>query len=96
MLMITHLGRLLFLLVQEFDAGETVILKVKNLSYPCNTVFADSSYLTDDSSCAMKMVDFVVEWTVCDCPGDSLRLKAAGQDSGLLAYVFFHRFANSQ
>src|SRR6185436_13600770 len=71
-----------------FGPNEDVVLKVKNLSYPCNTVFADSSYLpwtvTTDAN-----GDFVTAWTVCDCPGDSLRLKATGQISGSIAYVYF-------
>src|SRR6187551_2306032 len=57
-----------------FGAYEEVVLKVKNLSQPCNTVAADSSYfpwtvITDDNG------HFETTWTVCDCPNDSLRLK---------------------
>src|SRR5687768_12836838 len=58
-----------------FLPGETVVLKVKNLSRPCNTVFADSSYLPWNVV-ADENGGFVTEWLVCDCPGDSLRLKA--------------------
>src|SRR6188474_2432253 len=64
-----------------FLPNENVVLKVKNLTQPCNTVSADSSYLpwtvTADSTGS-----FVTTWTVCNCPGDSLRLKATGQTSG--------------
>lgn len=71
-----------------FLPNENVVLKVKNLDQPCNTVSADSSYLpwtvTADAN-----GDFVTAWTVCDCPGDSLRLKATGQTSGQIAYVYF-------
>ncbi|NCU03495.1 MAG: hypothetical protein GXC73_05860, partial [Chitinophagaceae bacterium] len=71
-----------------FQAFEQVQLKVKNLNSPCNTVTTDSSYLswivTADASGA-----FVTNWTVCDCPGDSLRLKAVGLTSGLIAYAYF-------
>jgi hypothetical protein len=71
-----------------FLPGETVQLKVKNLFRPCNTVTADSSYLpwtvTADASGG-----FVTDWTVCDCPGDSLRLKATGLTSARVAYVLF-------
>ena len=72
-----------------FQAFEQVQLKVKNLNSPCNTVSADSSYLpwtvTADANGA-----FVTNWTVCDCPGDSLRLKATGQTSGFIAtHVFY-------
>ena len=71
-----------------FAPNEEIVLKVKNLTQPCNTVSADSSYLpwtvTADAS-----GNFVTDWTVCNCPGDSLRLKATGQASGLIAYAFF-------
>ncbi|RXK57822.1 HYR domain-containing protein [Lacibacter luteus] len=71
-----------------FQAFEQVQLKVKNLNSPCNTVTADSSYLpwtvVADANGA-----FVTNWTVCDCPGDSLRLKATGITSGLIAYAYF-------
>src|SRR4026208_1315562 len=64
-----------------FVPNESVVLKVKNLSQPCNTVAADSSYfpwtVTADND-----GHFVTTWTVCNCPGDSLRLKAVGQTSG--------------
>ncbi len=71
-----------------FAPNEEVVLKVKNLNQPCNTVTADSSYLpwtvtTDNDG------HFVTTWTVCNCPGDSLRLKAVGQTSGDTAYAFF-------
>ena len=71
-----------------FGPNENVVLKVKNLNQPCNTVASDSSYLpwtvtTDGSG------HFETTWTVCDCPGDSLRLKAVGQISGLIAYAYF-------
>lgn len=71
-----------------FEPGESVELKVKNLTQPCNTVSADSSYLpwtvqADESG------GFVTEWLVCDCPGDSLRLKATGLTSGSIAYAYF-------
>ena len=71
-----------------FAAFETVVLKVKNLNQPCNTVTADSSYLPW-SVVADENGAFVTSWTVCDCPGDSLRLKAQGQTSGLIAYAYF-------
>src|ERR1043165_6983623 len=71
-----------------FAPNENVVLKVKNLNQPCHTVNADSSYLawtvTADSAGA-----FVTNWTVCDCDGDSLRLKATGQSSGMIAYAYF-------
>ncbi|HSC53241.1 MAG TPA: T9SS type A sorting domain-containing protein [Phnomibacter sp.] len=71
-----------------FLPGEQVQLKVKNLFRACNTVSSDSSYLpwtvTADASGG-----FVTNWTVCDCVGDSLRLKATGQTSGLIAYAYF-------
>src|SRR5688572_12249521 len=71
-----------------FGPIEEVVLKVKNLNQPCNTVSADSSYFpwtvtTDESG------HFETTWTVCNCPGDSLRLKAVGQTSGLIAYAYF-------
>jgi hypothetical protein len=76
-----------------FAPGEDVVLKVKNLFQPCHTVNPDSSYLawavTADASGA-----FVTNWTVCDCPGDSLRLKATGQTSGLMAYALFSDAGN--
>src|SRR3982750_3814278 len=68
-----------------FAPNEDVVLKVKNLSYPCNTVLPDSSY-TPWTVVADNNGDFVTTWTVCDCNGDSLKLKATGQTSGLIAY----------
>ena len=49
-----------------FGADEDVVLKVKNLNQPCNTVSADSSYLpwtvrTDANG------HFETTWTVCNC-----------------------------
>jgi hypothetical protein len=71
-----------------FQPNEDVVLKVKNLFRACNTVTADSSYLpwtvTADAN-----GDFITNWIVCDCVGDSLRLKATGQNSGLIAYAYF-------
>src|SRR6476661_1005534 len=71
-----------------FQPGETVQLKVKNLFRACNTVTSDSSYLpwtvVADADGA-----FVTNWTVCDCNGDSLRLKATGLTSGQIAYAYF-------
>jgi hypothetical protein len=76
-----------------FLPNEQVVLKVKNLFQPCHTVSSDSSYLpwtvTADDNGA-----FVTEWTVCDCNGDSLRLKATGQTSGYIAYVYFKDATN--
>src|SRR5687768_14391260 len=66
-----------------FQPFETVVLKVKNLDRPCNTVSADSSYLAW-SVTADGSGGFETNWTVCDCPGDSLRLKAFGETSGLI------------
>src|SRR5437773_2346259 len=71
-----------------FAPYENVVLKVRNLNQPCNTVAADSSYypwtvVADENGA------FVTNWTVCNCDGDSLRLKAVGQTSGLLAYAYF-------
>src|SRR6187401_1056081 len=53
-----------------FGPIEDVVLKVKNLNQPCNTVTTDSSYLpwtvtTDENG------HFETTWTVCNCPGDS-------------------------
>ncbi len=71
-----------------FLPNENVVLKVKNLSQPCNTVTADSSYfpwtVTADAN-----GEFITTWTVCNCSGDSLRLKATGQTSGFIAYAYF-------
>jgi hypothetical protein len=71
-----------------FAPGETIALKVKNLFRACNTVMADSSYLPW-SVVADASGGFVTNWTVCDCDGDSLRLKAIGQTSGSIAYAYF-------
>jgi hypothetical protein len=71
-----------------FAPFEQVVLKVKNLNQPCHTVSADSSYLAW-SVPADGSGGFTTEWTVCDCPGDSLRLKATGQSSGAIAYAYF-------
>ncbi len=71
-----------------FAPYEDVELIVKNLSYPCNTVLPDSSY-TPWTVQADSTGSFVTEWTVCDCNGDSLRLKATGQTSGLIAKAYF-------
>jgi hypothetical protein len=71
-----------------FSPGETVVLKVKNLNQPCNTVSADSSYLLWSVN-ADSDGGFVTNWTVCDCNGDSLRLKATGQTSGFVAFAYF-------
>jgi len=71
-----------------FAANENVVLKVKNLSRPCNTVTADSSYLAFTVRADISG-NFTTNWTVCDCLGDSLRLKAQGQTSGLIAYAYF-------
>ena len=71
-----------------FKPGEEVVLKVKNLFRACNTVTSDSSYLpwsvTADAS-----GKFVTNWLVCDCPGDSLRLRAVGLTSRDTAYAYF-------
>jgi hypothetical protein len=71
-----------------FGPNEAVLLKVKNLTQPCGTTSGDSSYLswsvfTDSSG------HFETTWTVCNCPGDFLKLKAWGQTSGLYAEVVF-------
>ena len=71
-----------------FAPGEQVVLKVKNLTQPCNTLAPDSSYLAW-SVPANSSGGFTTNWTVCDCPGDSLRLRATGQSSGLVAYAYF-------
>ncbi len=71
-----------------FAPNENVVLKVKNLNRPCNTVSADSSYLPWTVQ-AGPDGSFVTQWTVCDCDGDSLRLKATGQVSGSIAYAYF-------
>src|SRR6476619_3714810 len=71
-----------------FAPNENVVLKVKNLFQPCHTVNPDSSYLSWTVT-ADANGGFVTNWTVCDCPGDSLRLKATGQTSGLIAYALF-------
>ena len=71
-----------------FQAFEQVELKVKNLNSPCGTISTDSSYLPWTVT-ANASGSFVTNWTVCDCPGDSLRLRAKGLSSGLLAYAYF-------
>jgi hypothetical protein len=71
-----------------FTPFETVTLKVKNLSQPCNTISSDSSYFPW-TVVADQNGAFVTNWTVCNCQGDSLRLKALGQTSGLIAYAYF-------
>ncbi|WP_066403007.1 MBG domain-containing protein [Flavisolibacter tropicus] len=71
-----------------FLPGETVSLRVKNLFRACNTVTADSSYLPW-TVVADANGGFVTNWTVCDCRGDSLRLRAVGQASHDTAYVYF-------
>ena len=71
-----------------FQPFENVVLKVKNLNQPCNTVSADSSYLPW-TVVADSVGSFVTTWTVCDCYGDSLRLRATGQTSGYIAYAYF-------
>lgn len=71
-----------------FLPGETVQLKVKNLFRACNTVTADSSY-TPWTVIADASGGFVTNWTVCDCLGDSLRLRAVGQTSQYIAYAYF-------
>src|SRR5688572_15367131 len=58
-----------------FAPNEVVVLKVKNLNQPCHTVSPDSSYLAWNVP-ADGIGGFTTNWTVCDCPGDSLRLKA--------------------
>ncbi|MDO9372760.1 MAG: MBG domain-containing protein, partial [Ferruginibacter sp.] len=71
-----------------FQPGESVQLKVKNLFRACNTVSADSSYLPW-TVIADASGGFVTNWTVCDCAGDSLRLKATGLTSARIAYAYF-------
>src|SRR6476661_6823645 len=71
-----------------FQPGETVALRVKNLFRACNTVTADSSYLPW-TVVADASGGFVTNWTVCDCAGDSLRLRAVGQTSHDTAYAYF-------
>jgi hypothetical protein len=71
-----------------FQAFEQVQLKVKNLNSPCNTITTDSSYLPWTVTADANGV-FVTNWTVCDCPGDSLRLKATGLTSARIAYAYF-------
>jgi hypothetical protein len=67
---------------------ENVVLRVKNLFRACNTVTADSSYLPWTVQ-ADASGGFVTNWLVCDCAGDSLRLKATGQTSGYIGYAYF-------
>ncbi|RYE15308.1 MAG: Ig-like domain repeat protein, partial [Sphingobacteriales bacterium] len=71
-----------------FQPYETVQLKVKNLFRACNTVTADSSY-SPWTVKADATGNFVTNWLVCDCLGDSLRLKATGQSSSYTAYAYF-------
>ncbi|MGN6164558.1 MAG: beta strand repeat-containing protein, partial [Flavisolibacter sp.] len=71
-----------------FLPGETVALKVRNISHACNTIAPDSSY-TPWSVVADASGGFVTNWTVCDCNGDSLKLRAVGQSSHDTAYVYF-------
>ena len=70
-----------------FGPNEQVVLKVKNLEQPCNTITADSSYLPW-TVYADANGSFITTWTVCNCPGDSLRLKATGS-LGSIAYLYF-------
>jgi hypothetical protein len=71
-----------------FAPNEDVVLKVKNMTQPCNTTFGDSSYMPWTVK-ADALGNFVSNWTVCNCPGDSLKLRATGQTSGLIAIVLF-------
>jgi len=71
-----------------FSPHEPVVLKVKNMNQPCNTVSADSSYLPW-TVFADADGNFVTKWTVCNCAGDSLRLRATGQSSGSVATLYF-------
>jgi len=71
-----------------YQPFEQVILKVKNISRPCNTVSADSSYLPWTVQ-ANSSGAFTTTWTVCDCAGDSLRLKGTGVSSAAIAYLYF-------
>src|SRR5437762_2097915 len=71
-----------------FAPDELVTLKVKNISYPCGTVLPDSSY-TPWTVQAGSDGSFETMWTVCNCPGDSLKLIAKGQISGLTAVAYF-------
>jgi hypothetical protein len=73
---------------EGFSPNEQVILKVKNLSRPCNTTAGDSSYLPW-TIVADSEGNFVTTWTVCDCFGDSLRVRATGQISGYVANAYF-------
>ncbi|WP_026935054.1 hypothetical protein, partial [Gramella echinicola] len=71
-----------------FEPFELVELRVKNLTQPCNTTHTDQSYApwsvtTDENG------SFVTNWTVCNCPGDSLRLKVTGQATGKIGYAYF-------
>ena len=65
-----------------FVAFEKVNLRVKNLNRACNTVTADSSYLpwtvTADANGG-----FVTNWTVCDCPGDSIEIESHWNNIGI-------------
>src|SRR5436190_1601670 len=71
-----------------FLPNETVTLRVKNLFQPCHTVNPDSSYLPWNVI-ADGNGEFTTTWTVCNCPNDSLRLKATGDTSGYIAYLYF-------
>jgi hypothetical protein len=71
-----------------FAPNEDVVLKVKNMTQPCNTTFADSSYMPWTVT-ADALGNFTTNWTVCNCAGDSLKLIAKGQTSGLIAVVKF-------
>ena len=71
-----------------FAPNEDVVLKVKNMTQPCGTVSADSSYIPWTVK-ADADGNFVTNWTVCNCAGDSLKLRATGQSSGLIAVVKF-------
>src|SRR5688572_24674965 len=68
-----------------FQPNENITLRVKNLTQPCNTTFGDSSYVPWTVT-ADEFGEFSSPWAVCNCPGDSLRLKAIGESSGLIAY----------
>jgi hypothetical protein len=71
-----------------FAGNENVTLRVKNLDQPCSTTQTDSSY-TPWTVLADGNGNFTTSWTVCQCPGDSLRLKVTGLTSGLIAYAYF-------
>jgi hypothetical protein len=71
-----------------FEPEKTVVLKVKNLSYPCNTGFCRFFLPAMECGCRWDG-GFVTQWLVCECPGDSLRLKALGETSASIAYAYF-------